>query len=376
MITDDPTEPSLTKGPSQPGVITLDLDETTVVVFNLKRRFTGVSATVNGLLPAQKQLRYIAYCGTVLPNSSDRLSVLQAISVSRRPPSNAAFRIWHLRRDHEMLIGIFARDVLRLPIRLVFTSAAQHLHGPFPRWLISKMDAVIATTTKAAAFVPNTTAVIPHGINTAHFMPPQDKREAWRESGLPGEIGIGVFGRVRPDKGTDIFVEALIATLPRFPKATAVIAGLTQPRYQSFQAALAKKIDDAGLSERILFLGEIPANEVHSWYQRCLICVACPRYEPFGLTPFEAAASGCALVCSKTGAFDALVEEGANGHLLPENDSNHLAAALAQLLTDTHGTARMGIEARERVTCHFSIEREAEAIDAVYERLFRAAALG
>jgi mannosyltransferase len=151
---------------------------------------------------------------------------------------------------------------------------------------------------------------------------------------------------------------------------------LTQPRYQSFQAALAKKIDDAGLSERIIFLGEIPANEVYRWYQRCLICVACPRYEPFGLTPFEAAASGCALVCSKTGAFDALVEEGANGHLLPENDSNHLAAALAQLLTDTHGTARMGIEARERVTCHFSIEREAEAIDAVYERLFRAAALG
>jgi mannosyltransferase len=109
--------------------------------------------------------------------------------------------------------------------------------------------------------------------------------------GLPGEYGIGVFGRVRPDKGSDVFVDAMIEALPHLPGATAVIAGLAQPKHQAYQDALKAKIAAAGLTERIVFLGEVPAGEVHLWYQRCLLCVACPRYEPFGLTPFEAAAT-------------------------------------------------------------------------------------
>ncbi|MES7358587.1 hypothetical protein U6X56_12390, partial [Cutibacterium acnes] len=138
------------------------------------------------------------------------MTLRQAIALSRRAPVGRPFRIWHVRRDHEMAAGLWARDVLQLPIRLVFTSAAQHRHGWFPRWLISRMDAVIATTPKAASFVPNTTAVVPHGVDLQRFSPPPDKASAWADSGLPGRYGIGVFGRVRPDKGTDVFVDAMI----------------------------------------------------------------------------------------------------------------------------------------------------------------------
>jgi mannosyltransferase len=232
------------------------------------------------------------------------------------------------------------------------------------------MDAVISTTPLAASFVPNTTAVVPHGIDLSRFAPSPDKLKAWADSGLPGQYGIGVFGRVRPDKGSDVFVDAMIEALPNLPGATAVIAGLAQPQHQAYQQALIDKIAQAGLSDRIVFLGEVPAGEVHRWYQHCLLCVACPRYEPFGLTPFEAAATGCALVCSRTGAFDQLVLPGVTGELVDTGDAPGLAQAVRHVLADLPTAVQMGHAARERVSQVFSLAKEAEGIGRVYQQLF------
>ena len=347
-----------------------------VIVFNLKQRYTGVSATINALVPLQAKQWRLGFCGTRMSNGIEGMTLRKAISLSRQPPAGRAFRIWHVRRDPEMMAAIFARDVLRLPIKLVFTSAAQHLHGWFPRWLISKMDAVISTTPLAASFVPNTTAVVPHGIDLSRFSPPTDKLKAWFDSGLPGQYGIGVFGRVRPDKGSDVFVKAMIQALPKLPSVTAIIAGLAQPQHQSFQQDLQRQIDAAGLHDRIVFLGEVPAGEIHLWYQRCLLCIACPRYEPFGLTPFEAAATGSALVCSRTGAFDQLALPGETGEMVDTGDVEGLCHAVLSVMADPLHAAQMGEAARTRVTEHFSLAREAEGIGRVYHGLFEKAGAG
>lgn len=341
-----------------------------IIVFNIKRRYTGVSATVNALVPLQMSQWQLGYCGSTLSNGVVGMTLREAITLSKRPPAHRPFRIWHVRRDHEMMAGLWGRDVLRLPIRLVFTSAAQHRHGSFPRWLISRMDAVISTTDKAASHVPNTTAVVPHGIDLQRFSPPRDKATAWADSGLPGHYGIGTFGRIRPDKGSDVFVDAMIEALPNLPGATAVIAGLAQARHREFEASLRQKIEAAGLSKRIIFLGEVPAGQVADWYRRCLVCIACPRYEPFGLTPFEAAATGCALICSRTGAFEALVEPGINGSLVEPGDAPGLARATLTLLGNPTATLAMGRAARDRVAQQFTLELEATGIGAVYRQMF------
>ena len=369
-----PTDPHTLAQPVQPSA------DPEVIVFNLKKRYTGVSATVNALVPLQLLQWKLAYCGTPLSNGVQGLTLKQAIRVSKVPPAGKRFRIWHVRRDHEMMAGIWARDVLRLPIKLVFTSAAQHRHGWFPRWLISRMDAVISTTPLAASFVPNTTAVVPHGIDLSRFSAPDNKLNVWTErtdswgpwQQLPGQYGVGVFGRVRPDKGSDVFVEAMIQALPQLPQVTAVIAGLAQPQHQAYQQELQAKINAAGLQKRIVFLGEVPAGEVHRWYQRCLVCVACPRYEPFGLTPFEAAATGCALICSRTGAFEQLVEPGLNGYLIGTEDVQGLADAMLKMFQSPERAAAMGQAAQQKVTQHFSLAQEAAGIAKVYQGLFNA----
>ena len=270
-----------------------------------------------------------------------------------------------------MMLSIFLRDVLRLPISIVFTSAAKHRHSWFPRWLISKMDGVISTTPEAASFVPNTTRVVPHGASLERFSPPDDKLNVWSRTGLPGKYGIGVFGRVRPTKGTDIYVDAMLKVLPKYPDFTAVIVGLCHQQHAQFQQELVNKIRQANLSERIIFLGEVPIDQVPVWYQNVLIAVACPRYEPFGITPLEAMASSCAMVASDTGAFRMIVEEDKTGYVVPTGDSNSLAQALEKYMGNPKEALLAGQLGRERVKTMFSVEKEAEGINAVYNTVWK-----
>ena len=209
-----------------------------VFVTNFNPRFTGVSATTAAVCKIQKSQLDVALVGKPLSGCPSPLNKRKAISLSKKQPTNKPFNIWHVRRNSEMQLAIFARDILKLPIKIVFTSAAQRRHSAWPRWLISRMDAVIATSEEAASFVPNVVSVIPHGVDLDRFSPSKDQKESWSKTGMPGEYGIINVGRVRPEKGTDLFVEAMIEALPQLPKATAIIAGATKPKDLSFRKNL------------------------------------------------------------------------------------------------------------------------------------------
>jgi mannosyltransferase len=234
------------------------------------------------------------------------------------------------------------------------------------------MDGVIATTPEAASLVPNTTKVVFHGASLERFTPPENKSTAWQGTGLPGKLGIGLFGRIRPTKGTDIFVDAMIKVLPYYPDFTAIITGQALASEDNYKHAMDEKIRAAGLAERIIFLGNLAADQIPIWYQNVAIMVACPRYEPFGITPLEAMASGCAVVASRTGAFEYIVLPGETGELVPTGDVDALGLAVKKLMSDTRTIEHIGRAGRARVTAEFSIEKEAQGIADVYRTVLQA----
>ena len=260
-----------------------------IIVTNLKRRHSGVSSTIFALLPWQRKIHQVGYLGSAQTPVARTMGWGQALRVSFSKPSpGRCCRIWHVRRDHEMVIALLVRWLARGRIKIVFTSAAQRFHGRFVRWITGKMDAVVATSQAAAGFCPPVAAIIGHGVDCEKFHPAEDRAQLWQAAGLPGSVGIGVFGRVREEKGIDVFVAALLAVLPEFPAATALIVGECRPGDQAFKDRLVEKIRAAGLEHRFVWTGYIPNDQVQVWYQRTAIAVACPRYEGYGLTLFEA----------------------------------------------------------------------------------------
>src|SRR6266852_2744336 len=70
---------------------------------------------------------------------------------------------------------------------------------------------------------------VPHGIDTKLYKPPVDRAAAFAQAGLPGRYAIGCFGRVRAQKGSDVFVDAMCRLLPRYPDFTAILVGAITP---------------------------------------------------------------------------------------------------------------------------------------------------
>jgi len=353
-----------------------DVRQVEVIVANLKRRFSGVTSTVLALLPVQSRRIRIAALGPNLPSHWQCITWRGLFRHGWQLPPGRRFRIWHARRNIEMLTGLILRSVLRMPLKLVFTSAAQRRRSAWSRFLLARMDAVIAASPEAESYLEVPSTVILHGVDTARYRPAEDRNAQWAATGLPGKFGIGVFGRVRAQKGTDRFVDVMLCLMPRYPDFTAVIVGGITLDQRGFADDLRAKVSSARLADRILFLDELPADEVPAWLRRVTIVVGPQVWEGFGLVPLEAMASGTAVVATKVGAARHLIVEGETGYLVGADDMADLEARIESLMRDPAAAAAMGRRGRAHIEQRFSIEREAAGIQEIYERLWSAASGG
>lgn len=336
---------------------------TELIVTNFNRNFTGVSATAAGVVRVQAGRYDMALTDVALPGCPAPVSRAEARRLSRDPGARP-FTIWHVRRNTEMRAALWARDVLRLPVRIVFTSAAQRRHSAYPRWLISRMDAVIATTDAAAQFVPHVRAVVPHGVDCEAFAPAADRGAAWRATGYPGARGIATIGRIRPEKGTDRFVAAMCEALPRHADTTALVIGRAAGGDRAFLDRLKAQVADAGLSERLLFVGEMAPDALRTLLPALSLIVQLPRYEGYGMVPLEGMASGVPFVAARAGHYGEFSAGGRAGVV-----TDDAAGVVPALLSDAGRLDAMGQAAREVAMARYSVTREADGIGTVYEAM-------
>ncbi len=336
-----------------------------IVAPNLKRRLSGVTATVVRLIPVQARMIDICATGPGLPADVPHIPLMRAATLPRD-----RWRVWHARRNTEMALGLILRRLLRRRYRLLFTSAAQRRHTGFTRWLIRQQDALIATSPQAASYLERPATVILHGVDTDVFHPAPDRAALRARLGLdPDAVLIGCFGRIRAQKGVDLLVQAGLELLPSRPRVQIIFTGRITPDNRAFADDLQARITAAGLDGRIRFLGELPWNQVIAHYQALDLFAAPARWEGFGLTPLEAAACAVPTVAARVGAYEALIRDGQTGSLVPKDDAPALTAALARWLDDDAGRAAAGQAARAHVAANHAIEGEARAIVDVYRSL-------
>jgi len=236
-----------------------------------------------------------------------------------------------------MIGGLILRHIFRKRLKLLFTSASQRHHTGLSKWLIARMDRVVATSAKTASYLERPADVIHHGIDVHSFAPAADKPALRARLGLPeGGPMIGCYGRIRHQKGTDIFVDTALALLNDHPTLTAVV---------------------------------MPVWDIADWYAALDLYVAPQRWEGFGLTPLEAMASGVPVVATRVGAFEELIVHGQTGALVSRDDLKAMTQAVGDALSDPQRLSDWGAHARNHAVEAFDLKGEAAALTAIYKDL-------
>lgn len=133
------------------------------------------------------------------------------------------------------------------------------------------------------------------------------------------------------------------------------IAGLPSPEGGS-----------GALPEGVESLGRLDSHRMRECYQRVAIYCLPARYEPFGLTPLEAAAHGCALVLGDTPSLREVWGDAAL--FVASDDDDAIANALLELIEHEEVRSRLAQRALQRAR-RFSREHMTQEYLGLYEGL-------
>jgi glycosyltransferase involved in cell wall biosynthesis len=180
----------------------------------------------------------------------------------------------------------------------------------------------------------------------------------------PGTAVMAVVGRVEPLKGTEVLFEAL-SRLPRGCRDyRLLLVGPVDATYREKLQGLAERLQLAG---RVEFVGY--QASVQPWIAVADLLVHPSIYEAFPRVILEAMVLSKPVVASRVGGVAEAVVDGETGLLVPAEDPDALATALARCLTDVSLRERMGKAGRERVAASFGAEGHARRIEAEYAAL-------
>jgi rhamnosyl/mannosyltransferase len=138
------------------------------------------------------------------------------------------------------------------------------------------------------------------------------------------------------------------------------------------EAELKMLASELGVSNRMIFAGEVSDDELPLYYQAADV-FALPsnsRAEAFGMVILEAMASGLPILSTEIGTATSWINRhGETGFVVPPQHPDALARAIVQLRDDDSLRARMGEAARLRVLSEFTQELMLERIEEVYRAL-------
>ncbi|MFJ9863376.1 glycosyltransferase family 4 protein [Streptomyces sp. NPDC101165] len=308
---------------------------------------------------------------------------------------------------HSAKAGLAARLVVRGRIPTVFQphawsfeavgGAAAALALRWERWGTRWADRVVCVseaerTTGASAGVRAAYAVIPNGIDLDRFSPAPatpgfppapaapgfsaapaapgsspvptapDRDRAALLPGLDPAVPLVVcVGRLCRQKGQDVLLRAWEHILRAVPDARLVLVGDGPDR-----AALVRQAHPS-----VHFTGAV--TDPVPWYRAADLVVLPSRWEGMALAPLEALACGRPVVVTDVdGARESLPPTLAARCLVPPQDAEALAEAVAALLSDAPLRASLGDQGRRHVRSTHDVRQTAEQVADLYRALLGA----
>jgi len=204
-------------------------------------------------------------------------------------------------------------------------------------------------------------------IYNAALAPPPAGPPAERErlAALAGGLGrpiVGVVGRLSPEKGVDLFLDACAVLARKGLAFSALVVGDGPER-----AHLEARSSDLALASppRVRFLGQV--HNVDVVYRNLDLLVLPSRSEGLPNTLLEAMQADVPVVATAVGGVPEAVGASGAAHLVAPGSAVALAEAIERALTQ--GDRPEAAAARRDVASRFSLERRLEAHVELYRDL-------
>jgi glycosyltransferase involved in cell wall biosynthesis len=179
----------------------------------------------------------------------------------------------------------------------------------------------------------------------------------------PDSIVCVGIGRLVPQKGFDILIEAFAQIASRVPELHCLILGTGEDREK-----LAEQIRAAGLDARVRLLGYQDRARAMSILKSGDIFVMPSRYEGTPVALLEAAALARPILAACAGGIPELVTHEQHAYLVPTQDPGALAQGFLKLALDRDYAQRLGHNAQQRVRERFRPESQVTETWAAYEK--------
>ena len=184
---------------------------------------------------------------------------------------------------------------------------------------------------------------------------------------------IGFFGRIAPEKGLHLLVEAYHRLKQKTAMPLRLVAGgYLGPEHKEYFDGILKRVGELGLSGEFTYAGS-PDRAGKQQLLRTFDVMSMPATydEPKGLTLLEAMASGVPVVEPARGSFTEIIEKTGGGLLVPPDDPDALAQGLLRVLTDRPLAAELSSRGAIGVRAHYSVDVMADAAEAAYRYVAR-----
>ncbi|PCH72903.1 MAG: lipopolysaccharide biosynthesis protein [Flavobacteriaceae bacterium] len=325
------------------------MNKITLVHTHIHKRRTGITRSIENVLPYFKSpFKPLIYGNRV---EWPLISFGQIFKMALKK----TYFVMHCHRNNEIYLALFLK-LIGGNFKLVSSRHAETTPSKLTAFLLGKSAVVVALTQRMADALPMDAIVVGHGVDVEKFKPNTHLFKEVTQANI-----ISCAGRVRQAKGHHTLVSALAPELAKNPTWALAIIGKVDN--EKFVASLKEIIAKYKVEKQVYFFDERP--DIIEIYQASHTVVAPSFSEGFSLVCAEAMACGCNTIATKNvGIHSKLIKHGVSGYTFEAGNHSELQEIVSGIMSSK--IPHLGVEARKTICDHWSAQKEASELAAVY----------
>jgi len=243
----------------------------------------------------------------------------------------------------------------------------------------NECDALIVPTPSVAEIIRRwgvinkNVSAVPTGVEEDQFASPN--REIIRKKyGIKDdEVLLFIMTRLTKEKNIGFLADATLEILSDCARSSEARKKNHLVKFMicgdgNLKGELLKKVEEAGLQNKVIFVGIVPGDEKKDYYAAGDIFVYSSKSETQGMVLTEAMYSGLPIVAVRATGVKDIVEDGKTGFLVRE-DREEFGNAVQKLISDENLRKKFGEEAKRVARKKYTSKVCAETLLRVYDKV-------